>query len=73
MPNWYAISNCTGGTVCCFFEPDGSQALKPLATIVDFCDTWDLDVNGDIIPEVVPSSSGCWDIDSNGDIMPEAY
>ena len=58
--------------LCCFFEPDGSTALKPLATITDFCDTWDLDGNSDIMPEVIPGPSGCWDIDSNGDIMPEA-
>ena len=59
-------------TLCCFFETDGSQSLKPLATITDFCDTWDLDGSGDIMPEVTPGISGCWDIDSNGDIMPEA-
>ena len=58
--------------LCCFFEADGSTALKPLDTITDFCDTWDLDGSGDIMPEVTPGSSGCWDIDSNGDIMPEA-
>lgn len=72
MPNWYAISNCIGGTVCCFFEPDGGAALMPLAVIVDFCDTWDLDASSDIMPEVIPGPSGCWEIDSNGDIMPEA-
>ena len=44
----------------------------PQDVITDFCDTWDLDGNSDIMPEVVPGMSGCWDIDANGDIMPEA-
>ena len=59
-------------SLCCFFEPSGAQALMPLAVIVDFCDTWDLDGSGDIMPEETPGPGGCWEIDSNGDIMPEA-
>ena len=74
MPHWYVV-NCSGGDgLCCFFEPCNvapSQQLMPLAVIVDFCDTWDLDGGGDIMPEDPPGPSGCWDIDSNGDIMPE--
>jgi hypothetical protein len=69
MANYPILSQFT---LCCFFEADGSTALKPQATITDFCDTWDLDGNGDIMPEVAPGLGGCWEIDSNGDIMPEA-
>jgi len=58
-------------TLCCFFEDSGTQSLQPQAVITDFCDTWDLDGNSDIMPEVSPSISECWDIDANGDIMPE--
>ena len=63
-------------TLCCFFEATATE-LRPQATITDFCDTWDLDGNGDIQPEgnvlgtVEPGVSGCWDIDGNGNIMPE--
>ena len=58
-------------TLCCFFEATATE-LRPQATITDFCDTWDLDGSGDIMPELTPGVAGCWDIDSNGDIMPEA-
>ena len=57
--------------LCCFFESSATE-LKPQDTITDFCDTWDLDGSGDIMPEATPSPGGCWEIDSNDDIMPEA-
>ena len=57
--------------LCCFFESSATE-LKPQDTITDFCDTWDLDGSGDIMPEATPAPGGCWEIDSNGDIMPEA-
>ena len=57
-------------TLCCFFEASATE-LKPQDVITDFCDTWDLDGSGDIMPEVTPGLGGCWEIDSNGDIMPE--
>jgi len=68
-PNYGAIA---AYVLCCFFEASGTSALQPQATITDFCDTWDLDGSGDIMPEVIPGPSACWEIDSNGDIMPEA-
>ena len=38
----------------CFFEHTLlADELMPQATIVDFCDTFDLDANGDIMPEAV--------------------
>ena len=43
----------------------------PQLNIVDFCETFDLDSNGDIMPEIYPSASGHFQIDSNGDVMPE--
>lgn len=55
----------------CFFEHSGATDLMPQLNIVDFCETFDLDTNGDIMPEVYPSASGHFQIDSNGDIMPE--
>jgi len=58
----------------CFFEPNPAVAaseLMPQLNIIDFCETFDLDTNGDIMPEVYPSASGHFQIDSNGDIMPE--
>lgn len=58
-------------SLCCFFEASATE-LKPQDTIVDFCDTWDLDGNLDIMPEDPPGPGGCWEIDGNGDIMPEA-
>ena len=61
--------------LCCFFESCNvapTVQLMPQDVITDFCDTWDLDGNGDIMPEAVPGLGGCWEIDSNGDIMPEA-
>ena len=57
--------------LCCFFEASATE-LRPQSTITDFCDTWDLDGSGDIMPEATPSVGGCWEIDSNDDIMPEA-
>ena len=57
--------------LCCFFEASAAE-LNPQATITDFCDTWDLDGNSDIMPEVTPGPGGCWEIDAAGDIMPEA-
>jgi hypothetical protein len=57
----------------CFFEHTLlADELMPQANIVDFCDTFDLDNNGDIMPEVLPYQSGHFWVDSNGDIMPEA-
>jgi len=60
----------------CFFEHvsltgAGASELMPQLNIVDFCETFDLDSNGDIMPEVYPSASGHFQIDSNGDVMPE--
>jgi len=57
--------------LCCFFVSTATE-LTPQETIVDLCDTWDLDGNGDIMPQLVPDLGGCWEIDSNDDIMPEA-
>jgi hypothetical protein len=59
----------------CFFEPCNlapATQLMPKDVIVDYCDTFDLDSNSDIMPEVSPVASGHFEIDSNGDIMPEA-
>ena len=75
----FGLSNCNGGpgSYSCFFEHvlPGIQVpnteLTPQAVIVDFCTTFDLDSNGDIMPEVSPSASGHFHIDINGDIMTE--
>jgi len=58
----------------CFFEhvPGANDELMPQSYIVDFCDTFDLDGNGDIMPEVNPYPSGHFFTDANDDIMPEA-
>ena len=56
--------------LCCFFVSTATE-LTPQETIADTCDTWDLDGNGDIMPEDPPDLGGCWEIDSNDDIMPE--
>jgi hypothetical protein len=59
----------------CFFEhvPMMLDEIMPQANIVDYCNTWDLDTLDDIMPEVVPFSSGHWEIDPNNDAMPESY
>jgi len=58
----------------CFFEHTLlADELMPQLTIVDFCDTFDLDSNGDIMPEVNPYPSGHFDTDANDDIQPEPY
>jgi|TARA_R110000744_G_scaffold377273_1_gene492131 hypothetical protein len=56
----------------CFFEHALADELMPQANIVDFCDTFDLDGNGDIMPEINPYPSGHFFTDLNDDIMPEA-
>lgn len=58
----------------CFFEhvPGTNDELMPQSYIVDFCDTFDLDANGDIMPEINPYPSGHFFTDLNDDIMPEA-
>ena len=59
----------------CFFEACNSvpaSQLMPLDVIIDFCNTFDLDGSGDIMPEVAPIASGHFEIDGAGDIMPEA-
>jgi len=57
----------------CFFEHVSTAGLElmPQLNIVDMCNTFDLDSNGDIMPEVHPAASGHFQIDSNGDIIPE--
>ena len=61
-----------------FDHPNGSQihevsgGASPSGTFTHtITETFDLDTNGDIMPEVYPSASGHFQIDSNGDIMPE--
>ena len=71
-PNWQTPPNIA--SIDCFFEPCNlvpNSQLMPKAFIVDYCDTFDLDSNSDIMPEVNPVASGHYEIDSNGDIMPE--
>jgi hypothetical protein len=60
----------------CFFQHVGTPGsaayateLMPQLNIVDFCETFDLDSNGDIMPEIYPSASGHFQIDSNGDSL----
>ena len=67
--------NCNGDHYDCFFEhvPMTVDEIMPKANIVDYCNTFDLDTNADIMPEVVPFSSGHWEIDPNNDPMPEDY
>ena len=57
----------------CFFDHVGTAGLElmPQLNIVDMCNTFDLDSNEDIMPEVYPAASGHFQIDSNGDIIPE--
>tara|TARA_R100001082_G_C4363388_1_gene160549 strand:+ start:218 stop:481 length:264 start_codon:yes stop_codon:yes gene_type:complete len=71
-PNWPSPNI---SSIDCFFEPCNNvpaTQLMPKAVIIDYCDTFDLDGNGDIMPEVSPLASGHFEIDANGDIMPEA-
>jgi len=70
-PSWVSPNI---SSIDCFFEPCNLVAasqLMPKASIVDYCDTFDLDGNGDIMPEVSPIASGHFEIDASGDIMPE--
>lgn len=71
-PNWTSPNISSRD---CFFEPcnlNASDHIMPKAVIVDYCNTFDLDSNGDIMPEDQPVASGQYEVDSNGDIMPDA-
>ena len=49
-------------------KPTNSFKWQPIAMVKS--DTFELDVNGDLMPLMTPRKSSEWDIDSNGDIMP---
>ena len=53
-----------------FFFELSSGDIQPLDSITDYNSIWELDGDGNIMPEDAPADEGFFQLDGNGDIMP---